>query len=74
MGTKKTGKQVKEAIKESGQSQTEVADKAGMSRKHLHKIKVGVIDPSVKALARIGHAVGRRLSDLKTRNGKRRRK
>jgi transcriptional regulator with XRE-family HTH domain len=67
MGT--TGKKVKKAVQESGMTQTEVAEKAGMSKRHLHKIKTGLVDPSVKALARIGHVVGQKLSDLKKRNG-----
>ncbi|HBC94330.1 MAG TPA: hypothetical protein DCZ10_15885 [Pelotomaculum sp.] len=66
---KKTGKRVKQAVKESGMSQPEVAGKAGMSARHLHKIKTGLVDPSIKALARIGHVVGKRLTDLKKRNG-----
>ena len=65
----KTGKRVKQAVKESGMGQPEVADKAGMSAKHLHKIKTGLANPSIKALARIGHVVGKKLSDLKKRNG-----
>lgn len=67
--TKRTGNEVKEAVDESGMGQPEVADKADMSRNHLHKIKTGLVDPSIKALARIGHVVGKRLSDLKKRNG-----
>lgn len=65
---KATGSRVKQAVKESGMTQPEVADKAGMSVKHLHKIKTGLVDPSIKALARIGHVVGKKLSDLKKRN------
>lgn len=57
MGFKGTGRRVKKAVKESGMSQPEVANKADMSKKHLHKIKTGVVDPSIKALARIGKVV-----------------
>lgn len=62
---KSTGDKVKKAVKESGMTQPEVADRAGMSKDHLHKIKTGIVDPSIKALARIGHVVGKKLSDLK---------
>jgi len=70
MDKKATGKKVKKAVKESGKTQKMVADEADMSKDYLHKIKLGIIDPPIRTLARIGHAVGRKLSDLKKqRNG-----
>ena len=60
------GETIKEAVKKSGMTQNEVANKAKISKNHFHKIKTGLIDPpSVKLLARIGHIVGMRLSDLR---------
>ena len=60
------GETIKEAVKKSGMTQNEVANKAKISKNHLHKIKTGLIDPpSIKLLARIGHVVGKKLSDLK---------
>lgn len=66
--SKRIGKRVDRAIKESGISQTKVAEKAEMSKKHLKKIKDGSARPSIRALARIGHVIGKKLSDLKKRN------
>lgn len=54
---KSPGKRVKKAVKDSGMSQPEVASKADMSKDHLHKIKTGMVKPSMKALARIGRVV-----------------
>lgn len=66
---KSPGKRVQKAVKESGMTQPEVAKKAGMSKDHLHKIKTGVVDPSIKALARIGRVVKKPLDYFFKRNG-----
>ena len=66
---KSTGKRVKKAVKESGMTQPEVADKAGMSARHLHKIKTGLTNPSIKALARIGRVVRKPVDWFLKRNG-----
>lgn len=68
MDKKSTGKQVKKAVKESGKTQQQVSEEADMSKSYLHKIKLGIVDPPIRTLARIGHAVGKKLSDLKKRN------
>lgn len=68
-----TGKRVKKAVKESRMTQLEVADKAGMSKKHLHKIKTGLANPSIKALARIGWVVKKPVEWFLRRNNKKER-
>lgn len=66
-----TGKRIKKAVKESGKTQAQVADEADLSKSYLHKIKLGIVDPPIRTVARIGKSVHKRVTDLvKRRNGK----
>ena len=65
-----TGKLVKKAVKDSGMTQSEVAEKAGVSKDHLHKVKQEMTPVSVKFLARIAPVVRKPLEWFLKRNGK----
>ena len=60
--TRNPGMLVRDAIKEAGMTQKEVAALAEMSHDHLHKIKTNAVKPSLKSLARIGRVVRKPLN------------
>lgn len=60
-----TGKRIKNRIKEIHTNQPETAEKADISKEHLHNIKSGQAKPSVRTLARLAKVLRTSIDKLR---------